>query len=1779
MALPSGHRLIGYTLAFIFVTLSSAHAAVDNVTNIVISSSSSSGSDVIQMAEVIAIEANSGVDLANSGLGASISSTGIYNNNSRYSADNAIDGNTAAGNDALSNYYHSLAAPDQSLTITFPNPVSLVQLRLVGRTDCCSNRDVYDVILTNAAGDVVAQQNNINANNNLHTGTWDIGPASPPDLQAQGRWGAVMDWPLVAVSMANLPDGRILTYSGSERRTWPRTEQTYSATWDPLTGQFDETLHLGHNMFCASMSMTEDGQVFVNGGRNQGNSPWTSLYNYQDNQWTQIENMASGGRWYPTTLALGNGDIFTAMGNSTNVRNPEVWSGADGWQVLNGIDFLSMRTRRNERGRENVFPLLSQAPNGDIFHFWDTIENHYISVEGNGEARQTNADTDHGDHSGGVQVMYDIGKLLVSGANDGSWGGNSSDITDAAFTVDLNGAVPQLNDSAPMNWRRKFHSMIPLPTGEVLIVGGNTTGSKFQDNGSVFNAEIWNPDTREFRIVAPLSVPRDYHSTALLMVDGRIITAGGGYHPSDPSSGGTHQDAQLYSPGYLFTGNGTEANRPTVSANRTTVEHGASFNVTTSGDIDYFSLIKMSATTHAINTDARFFKPTFNAAGTDSYSITMHANPNVATPGYWMLFAVDSNGVPSIAEVIQVLGSSDDGNSGGTVSVEPIVSTPTQIGDVADFDVNASGNNLSYSWNFGDNTGDSPFSSSSAISHQFNQPGYYVVTVTIRDADGNLTTETFIQVVHNPLTATMPVQSGAIIELSSQNQLWSVNPDNNSVTVINTNTLSKIGEIAVGNNPRALAQAPNGDVWVVNKSSASVTVINAATLSVRNTYSLDPHSLPHGLVFAGNSAYVALQGLSSVVQLNSANGTERRRSFAGEHPRHLALNAAGNLLYVSNFITAPIPGESGQNPQVNGNGATVQRFTTNDNTLNLDTTIVLGHSNRAISEHSGPGMPNYLGPVAISPDGINGWVPSKQDNITGGTRRGANALSFDQSVRAISSHIDLQAGSEILTQRVDHDNASVASHAAFDPFGLTLFVALEGNRQIAMVDVNTATERSRFDTGFAPQSVMVSNDGSRLYVHNFTDRSIGVYNIADVVTQGSTDVTPLAVLPTVASESLTDRVLRGKRLFYDARDDRLAALDYMSCASCHNEGGEDGRVWDFTALGEGLRNTISLNGAAGMGNGLLHWSANFDELQDFEGQIRDFAGGSGLMSNSDFQTGSRSEPLGDSKAGISADLDALAAYLSSLDESLPSPHRTNGTLSVDAQTGLTLFSEKGCAQCHSGANFTDSSTLQNLHNVGTLDQDSGNRLGGSLAGLDSPTLLNTWNTPPYLHDGSAGTIRDAILAHNTQTLSASEASALAEFVLQLDASDAVDTPPPPADSQSAYRGITALIPGLIEAEHYDEGGQGIAYNDNDTNNRGSTTFRADEGVDVREGSETTFVGWTVGGEWLEYTINATAGTYNVDLRFASPSGGQSVILTLNGAQISQFNLPATGGFASYQNLTLPNVSIPGGDNQILRVELDGGLLNIDWLNFTPATDDPDTDPDTPPADSVESAQCSSIPSTFTQAGTLSFPVVYAANEARDISVELWKGSTYLTRDIVRVDAGTGTATAQLTFDPVPAVGNDYLVKADIRPVGTTWRSAIDQCNKPDVVIQSSSTDPQPDPPADCNIPWTSPDQSITRRTLDWTSAPIDISCASSGVNISMSIEGRTPQLMEDADYLNIYYAIDGGAQIPISENTDGFARKNITATNVQGNNLVLTIQGKTSWNDETYEINNILVSQ
>jgi large repetitive protein len=890
------------------------------------------------------------------------------------------------------------------------------------------------------------------------------------------------------------------------------------------------------------------------------------------------------------------------------------------------------------------------------------------------------------------------------------------------------------------------------------------------------------------------------------------------------------------------------------------------------------------------------------------------------------------SGTPSAAGNYTVNAAVQDGRGGSASAtfawtvlaaptvISPVAAPPVAAGNDINYNASATGSGLEYAWDFGDGTPQTAFSTAPAITHRYTNPGLYTVTLSVRAADGRVTSTSFVQAITSAPPAAWPAASSNIVlepRSGANARLWVVNQDNDSVSVFDAVTNAKQAEIGVGAGPRTLALA-GGNVWVVNRDAASVSVVSTSTLAATQTIALPRASMPYGIAFspADGAAWIALEGTGQLLRL-TGSGVVTGSVAVGANPRQVSISGDGARVLVSRFITPALPGEGTAVVQTSGRGGEV--VIVNAGTLTVTATAVLQHSERADNTLQGRGVPNYLGAAVISPDGASAWVPSKQDNIKRGTLRDGSNLDFQNTVRAISSRIDLASLAEDQAARVDHDNSSVASAAAFHPSGAYLFVALETSRQVAVLDPVDKREVMRFDAGRAPQGLVVSADGLRLYVSNFMDRSVTVHDLTRLVQFGEFIVPSPVTLAAAATERLMAQVLQGKRLFYDARDPRLARDGYMSCATCHRDGGSDGRTWDLTGLGEGLRNTVSLRGRAAMGHGPLHWSGNFDELQDFEGQIRALAQGSGLMTDAQFNTGTRSQPLGDRKAGVSADLDALAAYVSSLAAFEPSPRRNaDGTLTADAVAGRGVFAAQ-CAVCHGGSAFTNS-TLGSLPNIGTVKASSGMRLGAALTGIDTPTLRDAWQTAPYLHDGSAPTLAEAIAAHNNVTLNATQLAQVAAFVAQIGSEE-------PAVASTANGGLVgnyfnnltlAGTPALVrtEAVNFDWGsgspGAGIGVNNFSARwsgsvlaaSSGSFRFRtrSDDGVRLWVNNVQVINNWTDHSPTNNTSgvINLVAGQrYEIRLEYYERGGGAVMqLLWLRPGTSTYVAIPAASLYAA-----------------------------------------------------------------------------------------------------------------------------------------------------------------------------------------------------------------------------------------------------------------------------------------
>jgi DNA-binding beta-propeller fold protein YncE len=664
---------------------------------------------------------------------------------------------------------------------------------------------------------------------------------------------------------------------------------------------------------------------------------------------------------------------------------------------------------------------------------------------------------------------------------------------------------------------------------------------------------------------------------------------------------------------------------------------------------------------------------------------------------------------------------------------------------------------VTYRWNFGDGTIVGP-GAAGDVEHTYQSAGHYTVIVLATDAEENRTSTSWIQTVHAPLSERPPSNSSSIVFDAARNSLWSVNQDNGSVSVVDASELTRSAEHAVGAGPRMLAQAADGAVWVTLQGSSEVVVLSpddgAELARVALPYAAQPHSVAFG---PSGKAYVSLYATGELVEIDSRTFQLERRLAIGPTPAAVSVAADGRI-FVTRFVSPEAHGEV---------------WVVSPESFAVVNTIELVLDPGPDSESAGRGVPNYVSAFTISPDGTQAWVTAKKDDVVRGPQRDGLPMNPDNFVRAMVCVVDLASETERLEKRIDIDNRSLPAGVAFSPVGDLAYVLLQSSNWLGIFDAYRAEDLSGIkDIGKAPDG-LAFGAGGRLFVNSFLTRELFAYDLTESLASRDHQAPPvLAQIPSVESEPLSSELLLGKQVFYDAADKRMSEAGYMSCATCHFAGQSDGRVWDFTDRGEGLRNTKPLLGALAPGQGRIHWSANFDEIQDFERDIRESLGGTGFMSEADWLA-QKGDPFGASSAGLSPELDALAAYLRSLDQVLPSPFRAaDGSFTAQARRGREVFARAGCPKCHAAPTFSNSESGE-LFDVGTLHATSGQRLGADLKGLDTPTLKGLWQSAPYLHDGSAATLRDVLAITGdqmgtTSNLSETELNELVRYLQELD---------------------------------------------------------------------------------------------------------------------------------------------------------------------------------------------------------------------------------------------------------------------------------------------------------------------------------------------------------------------------------------------------------------------------
>jgi galactose oxidase len=486
-----------------------------------------------------------------------------------------------------------------------------------------------------------------------------VSSASAQHPATVGQFSSVTGWPYRAVHAQLLPTGRVLW--------WPSFANGDNPTiWNPSTNTNTAVPRAEANIFCSGHAFLPNGQLLVAGGHV---GTWVGLPNAytfdpSNNSWTRLPDM-NNGRWYPTNTTLPNGDVLVTSGTiRSGVANvePQVWRSATGsWRNLSTAHLALP-----------FYPYMFVAPNGKVFCAGPGQATRYLEVTGTGDWTSV-AFTNYGTRNWGSAVMYDVGKVLIMGGSPCGFYSTSCTTypTATAEIIDLNSPNPVWTYTGSMvTGGRRLHNATLLPDGKVLVTGGSrgTESANNAPTDPAYACELWDPATGTWTTMASLTRMRPYHSTALLLPDGRVLSAGG-----QPAGGAS---AEIYSPPYLFHGS-----RPTITSAPTSATYGESLFVGTPNatTISNVTLIPLPSVTHGFNMSQRIIRPSFSQT-IGGLNLTIPSNSNTTPPGYYMLFILNSNGVPSVAKIVQIGSTTPTPTPSPTSTPTP---TPTATGTPA----------------------------------------------------------------------------------------------------------------------------------------------------------------------------------------------------------------------------------------------------------------------------------------------------------------------------------------------------------------------------------------------------------------------------------------------------------------------------------------------------------------------------------------------------------------------------------------------------------------------------------------------------------------------------------------------------------------------------------------------------------------------------------------------------------------------------------------------------------------------------------------------------------------------------------------------------------------------------------------------------------------------------------------------------------------------------------------------------------------------------------------
>ena len=720
--------------------------------------------------------------------------------------------------------------------------------------------------------------------------------------------------------------------------------------------------------------------------------------------------------------------------------------------------------------------------------------------------------------------------------------------------------------------------------------------------------------------------------------------------------------------------------------------------------------------------------------------------------------------------------------------------------------------------------------------------------------------------------AAPPSGSGQIAKNSSSSSPIAISDDdallvvvnnlNDSVTVINVagDANAKVAEITVGDEPRSIAIMPDKTrAYVTNQASATVSVIDLA--SNQKTQDISVGVEPYGVALTpdGSRAYVTNSASNTVSVIDTASNTVVATiKIPGVQPRGIAItnNNGGTgqqFVYVTQFLSQPTA-SGGVNLDQGSEGKVFVLSTTDDAQIQGAITLAAHDTGFAADRTKFGGTdaeptfayPNQLQALVLKNG--RGYLPNVAASPEG-------PVKFNVDTQAFLSVFDVAAKSELAGGTINLHAAVKAQtfkpklfvanpwaiafkHASNDGYVVSaasdvlVKITLDANG-VPSVVTNTAegdtTQVTHIDVGKNPRGVVINNADTRAYVMNYISKDVSVI---DLTASPEVEFARVSSADLPASGSDGAKFLLGNELFNSSRGEfdegvaeRLSNEGWQACASCHPDGLSDGVVWAFAS---GPRKTVPLNGTFSPSNQtgdqrILNYSAVFDEVEDFELNIRGVSGGPGLIvlaGTTDQDPNVKAfDPPNAARVQLHVDgiaaWDAIVAWTQSRIPSPVSPYHgvdPNSELGQQIAQGSQLFAQANCQACHGGAkwatnqvDFPRTSPFQEtltpgaapepplgqlarfLRQVGTFDladpleKNANNQQALGQLGYNPPSLLSIYAFSPYLHNGACLTL-DCVLENQTHrdaggatgVLDDPAAQAvLVQFLISIDAS----TPP------------------------------------------------------------------------------------------------------------------------------------------------------------------------------------------------------------------------------------------------------------------------------------------------------------------------------------------------------------------------------------------------------------------